>query len=42
MPRLIKRLLLALEMTWDYSGRFPRRKIWSLYWRQAGRMVNDD
>ena len=33
----LRRLWLTLAMTREYQGRFPRRKVWRLYWRQAGR-----
>lgn len=38
--RLFRRVWLAAAMTCEYQGRFPRRRIWKLYWTQAGRMVS--
>ena len=38
----IHRLWLTLAMTREYQGRFPRRKVWKLYWQQAGGCVMSD
>jgi hypothetical protein len=35
----MRRTWLALRMTLLYDGRFPRRKVWRLYWRMAKDMV---
>lgn len=35
----LRRLYLALAMTFRYGGRFPRRKMFPFYWEEAGRMV---
>ncbi len=39
--KLLVRLGIALAMTVEYGGRFPRRKMFPFYWQQAGRMVRE-
>jgi hypothetical protein len=37
VSRRWQRLRLAVEMTLAYRGRFPRRKLFSVYWRIVNR-----
>ena len=39
--RVLRRFVLATQMTRAYDGRFPRRKVWRMYWRTAGKMLRD-
>jgi hypothetical protein len=34
-----KRLWLAVRMTLAYHGEFPRHKLFGLYWKMAGDML---
>ena len=36
--QFIRRGALAVAMTLDYAGRFPRRKMFRLYWRVAAKL----
>ena len=36
--QVIRRGALAVAMTLDYAGRFPRRKMFRLYWRVAAKL----
>jgi hypothetical protein len=33
----MRRFLLAVRMTLEYRGRFPRRKLFPVYWRIVNR-----